>query len=179
MDNVLSPPFVCRRMLRRGRMESALLVYVHDNVYQSGARNRICARERIGKQDRRYESRPLSEQCFLAYLFFTGINSISNLFYSKKLVPLKSFNWAKICYICLLSPSSDLFFFVCLFSSGILISVLVDASGKGKETKWTPSNVVHLYKVWRAMREKRFLVCKGDLPVQWSTKFIILFQSLL
>lgn len=49
IGNVLSLPFTGRWMLRRGRMESALLVYLHDNAYQSGARKRICARERTGK----------------------------------------------------------------------------------------------------------------------------------
>lgn len=49
IGSVLSLPFTGRWMLRRGRMESALLVYLHDNAYQSGARKRNCASERTGK----------------------------------------------------------------------------------------------------------------------------------
>lgn len=46
---VLSLHLVYGWMLRRGRMESALLMCVYDSAYQSGARKRISARESIGK----------------------------------------------------------------------------------------------------------------------------------
>lgn len=41
---------LCADGCLRGRMESALLVYKHDNARQSGVRKRICVRERIGRR---------------------------------------------------------------------------------------------------------------------------------